>query len=208
ERAHEIEKVVPIQERGPARVPDRADSRGSRGDSESLLVCRARSSAWSPMLRDLIAFGPLVAVVLMDMQNLLAWSRRRVLELADAGCDDFTIIIPLYGNPSYFADRHRVAWLKQHILVAAAMDTPAMRDGADELEAEGWRVLRVETGDARPTAPRLMRAALESGRGTTIYAARLDADTVPTPGVERAVEAVRRGGAALVGLKGPILQPR
>src|SRR5262245_7783160 len=144
----------------------------------------------------------------MDMQNLLAWSRRRVLDLADVGCDDFTIIIPLYGNPSYFADRHRVAWLKQHILVAAAMDTPAMRAGADELEADGWRILRVETGDARPTAPRLMRAALESGQVTTTYAARLDADTVPTPGFERAVEAVRRDGAALASLKCHILEPR
>ena len=159
------------------------------------------------MLSGLLHFGPLLAVVLMDMQNVLSWSRRRVLALAEAGCDDFTIIVPLYGSPSYFADRDRVADLKPHVLVAAAMDTPAMRRGADELEAEGWRVLRVETGAARATAPILMGAAIESGAVDTTYAARLDADTVPTPGFARAVEAIRQDGADLASLKCHILEP-
>lgn len=161
-----------------------------------------------PVLRDLLTFGPFVAVVLMDMQNILSWSRRRVLDIANEGCDDFTIIIPLYGNPRYFEHRDRLDRLKPFILIAAAMDTPEMRAGADQLEEEGWRVLRVETGSARPTAPTLMLAALESGLVTTTHAARLDADTVPTPGFERAVEAVRRDGAALASLKCHIFEPR
>lgn len=160
------------------------------------------------MLRTLLAFGPLLVVVLMDMQNLLSWSRSRVLPLADAECDDFTIIVPLYGDPSYFSERRRIVALKERVLVSAAMDTPAMRTGADELEAEGWRVLRVEVGGARSTAPILMQAALESGEVKTTYAARLDADTVPTPGFERAVEAIRRDGTDLASLKCHILEPR
>ena len=39
---------------------------------------------------------------------MLSWSRRRVLECEDASCDDFTIIVPLYGDPRYFDERHRI----------------------------------------------------------------------------------------------------
>lgn len=154
-----------------------------------------------------LGFGPLLVVCLMDMQNLLSWNLRRVLRVADTECDDFTILVPLYGHPRYFADRHRIIDLKQNVLVVCGMNSEAMQEGANGLEAEGWRVLRVPFDGRRMTAPILMKAALESGAVTTAFAARLDADTVPSPGFARAVEAVRRDGADLVSLKCHILEP-
>jgi hypothetical protein len=165
-----------------------------------------RAPMMSSALTLLLRFGPLAFVCLMDMQNLLSWSRRRVLECADEACDDYTIVVPLYGHPRYFDERHRIESYKPRVIVACDVGTEAMAAGADLLEAEGWRVFRCVFD--RPTAPMLMKAVLDAGVVETTFTLRLDADTVLSPGLEHAVEAMRRDGADVASFKCHLLDPR
>ena len=67
-----------------------------------------------------LLFAASLLIILFEFQNLLAWSRRR-LRPRDAGSsDDFTIVVPLYGDPSYFAiGRASLARYSANSLVAA-----------------------------------------------------------------------------------------
>ncbi len=158
------------------------------------------------MPASLLGLIPLIGVLLFDMQNVLSWSRRRVLEVTERGCEDYTILVPLYGHPRYFAAREQISRYKDRVLLVCELSAPAMVQGADDLEREGWNVLRL-VSKGGPTAPKLMLAALESGRVTTTYVARLDADTDPGLGFAQAVESVRKDGSDLASLKVHVLDP-
>jgi cellulose synthase/poly-beta-1,6-N-acetylglucosamine synthase-like glycosyltransferase len=163
------------------------------------------------VLTHILGLIAIIAVVLFDGQNLLAWSRRRVLNLAEDSCDDFTIIIPLYGKLDYFENRSQLEHLKRNVLVTCGMNSPAMDEAVKTLKGEGWRVLCVEPPQnprQRLSAPFLMLAALESGLVTTTYSARLDADTVLTPGFGRAIEAARLANADVCSIKCHVLEPK
>jgi len=144
-----------------------------------------------------LAMGGFVG--LFDFQNLLSWRRTLVLAPLTEPTEDFTIVIPLFGHPRYFAGRERVAHLQERILVAVEVSTEQMRVFADELEHEGWDVFRTVIDD--PSPPKLVLAALEADAVTTSVVMRLDADSSVGPELANAIAAAAEDGADLCSVK-------
>ena len=136
-----------------------------------------------------------------DFQNILSWWRVRVLAPATGDSLDFTIIVPVYGHPRYFAGRGDLVPYQANVLVALETSTSLMADFADELEGEGWTVGRYQI--APPNPARLVKAGLEEV--TTTIALRLDADTWIGPGLEAQIGAVLASGAHLCSVKCEVL---
>ncbi len=137
------------------------------------------------------------ALVAFDFQNLLAWWHGKLVPPGERPTWQFTIVIPLYGDPRYFAGREGVAQYRANVLVALEVTPPRMQAFADELEAEGWKVCRIVA--EKPSPPVLMKEALASV--TTPYCLRLDADTHIGPGLERMVAGVIASDADLCSVK-------
>jgi hypothetical protein len=145
-----------------------------------------------------LLFAASLLIILFEFQNLLAWSRRRLLPRDAGSSDDFTIIVPLYGDPSYFAvGRASLARYRANSLIAIEVTPPRMRAFADELEAEGFRVCRITMSAPNPAS--LVDRAL--GVVTTSVALRLDADTVVGDDVPEAVAGLIASGADLASVK-------
>ena len=148
-----------------------------------------------------------VLLILFDFQNVLSRDRRRVLAKAAEACFDFTIVLPVYGNPCYIADPFGLEAYKDNILIALdvgpatqARSGEAMRAFAGELEEEGWRVALVELDSPGP--PSIVREVLRRGLVTTRYLIRMDCDTViPGGDIQYAIEAMRRDGADICSVK-------
>jgi hypothetical protein len=139
-----------------------------------------------------------VLIVLFEFQNVLAWSRRRLVPRAAGSSDDFTIVVPLYGDPSYFATgRASLARYAANTLVAIEVTPPRMRAFADELEREGFRVCRITMCAPNPAS--LVDRAL--GVVATGVALRLDADTVVGDDVPEAVAGLIASGADIASVK-------
>ena len=149
----------------------------------------------------LIVSGILVA---FDFQNLLSWWHGRLLKPAAQGTSDYTIVVPLFGHPRYFAGRSQIERYRENVLVALEVTPAHMQAFADELEAEGWRVYRIRS--ERPNPANLMGEALAAV--TTTYALRLDADTHMDDGLDRVVAAVAASGADICSVKVEADQPR
>ena len=132
-----------------------------------------------------------------DFQNVLSWWKGRVVDPVDEPTDDFTVVVPVYGHPRYFAERAHLEPYKPNVLVALEITPPAMAAFADELEAEGWRVARFHLDEPDPAT--LLRLSL--AQVSTTLALRLDADTRPSAGLELAVAAVLASGADLCSVK-------
>ncbi len=132
-----------------------------------------------------------------DFQNVLSWWRVRVVAPAAEPSDDFTIIVPVFGHPRYFAGRAALTGYKANVLVALETSPAVMAAFADELEAEGWRVGRYRIDNPDPA--RLVGRAL--AEVTTTIALRLDADTRLGPGLRLAVASVLASGADLCSVK-------
>lgn len=143
---------------------------------------------------------------LFDFQNVLSWQRRRVLvPLPSARSEDYTIVIPLYGHPRYFAERHELLPYRDRVLVAMDQRGELMPAFADELEAEGWHVFRTIVGgpgaEMPPGPPSLVLAALEAGVIKTSYVVRMDADTSVIDDLSAAVAVMQKDGADLASVK-------
>jgi hypothetical protein len=143
-------------------------------------------------------------LVAFDFQNLLAWWHGKLVQPGEQVCWDFTIVVPLFGDPKYFAGRQAVERYRGNILVALEVTPPRMAAFADELEAEGWRVCRLELESPNPAS--LMREALASV--STTWALRLDADTSIGEDIERVVAAVSAADADVCSVKVEAENPR
>jgi hypothetical protein len=142
-------------------------------------------------------------LVAFDFQNLLSWWHGKLVSPGERSSSDFTVVVPLFGHPRYFAGR--AAILPYQAVLVALEVTPAHTEVfAAELEAEGWRVCRIHASSPNPAM--LMREALRSV--TTTYALRLDADTSIGEGPERVVAAVAESGADLCSVKVEAELPR
>ena len=150
----------------------------------------------------MLAFG--VVLVAFDFQNLLSWWRGRVISPGDGASWDFTIVVPLFGHPRYFAGRDGLRRYQANVLVALEVTTPIMKAFALQLEREGWRVSRMTMADPNPAM--LVKEAL--AEVTTTYALRLDADTTIGGDLERVVAAVRATGADICSTKIAVSDPR
>jgi cellulose synthase/poly-beta-1,6-N-acetylglucosamine synthase-like glycosyltransferase len=138
-----------------------------------------------------------VGLFLFDFQNLLARWRGRTLGPSTRGNDDFTIVVPLYGDPKYFTNREHLLCYQANVLVAIDVGNAVMETFADELEREGWSVFRTRL--ARPGPPTLMQAALPAV--TTTYVLRMDADTRPIDDIASYIESMANDGADLCSTK-------
>jgi cellulose synthase/poly-beta-1,6-N-acetylglucosamine synthase-like glycosyltransferase len=145
-------------------------------------------------------------VILFDFQNVLSWWRGRVIGPHFRRSNDYTIVVPLYGHPRYFANRDALRRLKTHVLLAIDVGTPEMREFALRLFADGWRVACTEL--KRPSPPHLIRFALESGLVTTSYVVRVDGDTRPLDDFARYLESMEEDGADICSVKVTVASPR
>jgi hypothetical protein len=136
-------------------------------------------------------------LVAFDFQNLLSWWHGKLVAPGVEESSDFTIVVPLFGHPRYFDGRAQIERYRENVLVALEVTSELMQEFALELEAEGWKVCRIEMANPNPAC--LMKEALATV--TTGYALRLDADTYIGPGLERMVAAVVANGAELCSTK-------
>jgi hypothetical protein len=142
-----------------------------------------------------LALGLLV--VCFEFQNVCSRWRGRVVWSPVDECWDFTIVVPLWGDPSYFSARRELVRYRRRTLVAIEVTPPLMRAFADWLEVEGWRVCRIV--DPAPNPARLVAHGL--GSVTTEFVLRLDADSNVGPDLPQAVAALRLSGADLCSVK-------
>jgi cellulose synthase/poly-beta-1,6-N-acetylglucosamine synthase-like glycosyltransferase len=136
-------------------------------------------------------------LVAFEFQNVVSLWRGRTIVPGDEMSSDFTIVVPLFGHPRYFARRASLLEYRGNVLVALEDGSPLMASFADDLEQEGWRVERLRLEDPNPAA--LVKAALPAV--TTTYVLRLDADTTVRDDLRRAVAAARADGADLCSIK-------
>jgi cellulose synthase/poly-beta-1,6-N-acetylglucosamine synthase-like glycosyltransferase len=139
-------------------------------------------------------------VVLVDMQNIIAWWRGRVLELPRRSSDDYTVLVPVYGHRRFFESREHLESYKSHIIVLLGTAADGMDAFGDELEADGWRVHRDPLSESA-VSPRLIARALHAGIVKTTYVLRMDADTRPVDDLGRMVAAMDIDGAAICSVK-------
>lgn len=126
----------------------------------------------------------------LDMQNIIA-PLRHVLVPEREASEDYTIVVPLFGAPSYFRNREEIEPYRSHVLLAIDVRRAPMRRLADELERDGWRVRRCRPRVASP--PALVLLALS--QVTTEYVVRLDGDSWPADDPGRAIAAAARAEA-------------
>jgi hypothetical protein len=142
-----------------------------------------------------IAHAAIVLLVLLDMQNLFA-GFRTVVHATDEASDDFTIVVPLYGHPRYFANRAALQPDRARTLLAIDTSCEAMARFADELERRGWRVHR---SNGTHSLSALLASALASV--TTSWTIRLDGDAAFVDRPARAIAAAARSGADFFSVK-------
>jgi hypothetical protein len=145
------------------------------------------------------SYLPLAAgifLVAFDFQNLLSWWGGRTIKPGREASQDFTIVVPVFGHPRYF-DGERLRRYRPKVLIAMEISAPTMAEFADELEADGWHVERLEMPEPNPAA--LIAGALPAV--ATKYVFRLDSDTVIGDDVGPAVAAADMAGADLCSIK-------
>ncbi|SEH12460.1 glycosyltransferase [Thermoleophilum album] len=151
------------------------------------------------MLPDLLP--PLAVVLLLlafDLQNAFVPFSRVVLRPSGRSTRDYTIVIPLFGDPSYWRNRHHLEPYKDRVLLACNIDTVAMAEFADRVEAEGWRVFR--SWDDHRISPVQTLAKALSVIDTT-WMMRLDGDSYPEDDFGKAVAAAEDADADLCSVK-------
>ncbi|HEX8646397.1 MAG TPA: glycosyltransferase family 2 protein [Thermoleophilaceae bacterium] len=136
-------------------------------------------------------------VIAFEFQNLISWWRGRVLDVTEVESRDFTIIVPLFGDPRYFEARESLQRYRKNVLVAMEVTPSVMEAFADELEADGWGVSRIRAANPNPAL--LVAEALRVV--TTTYALRLDADTLVDDDIPAAVAALAADGGDIASTK-------
>jgi len=131
------------------------------------------------------------------MQNLASrWGR--VISLGKESSDDYTLIVPIFGDPRYFRNGHYLRGFRDRTLLAVNADSPKMRRFVEELRRDGWRV-HASRLTGRVSCPQIVLDALRSV--DTEYVIRIDGDTVSYEDPGRAVAAARAAGADLCSVK-------
>ena len=139
-----------------------------------------------------------LALLLFDAQNLLSRCRR-VLRPSSARSDDFTVLLPIYGDARYFANVEYALSLRPNVVLVVNATTAPMRAFADAQEADGWRVHRTHL--EQPSPPAMILDALESDLVTTTYVVRMDADSYADQDLGRAIAAAAAADADLCSVK-------
>jgi len=131
------------------------------------------------------------------MQNLASrWGR--VISLGEETSSDYTLIVPLFGDPKYFRNGDYLQGFRDRTLLAVNVDSPKMRRFVEELRRDGWRV-HASRLTGRVSCPQIVLDALRSV--DTEYVIRIDGDTISHEDPGRAVAAARAAGADLCSVK-------
>jgi cellulose synthase/poly-beta-1,6-N-acetylglucosamine synthase-like glycosyltransferase len=142
----------------------------------------------------LLLLGILVS---LDMQNLASrWGR--VLRLGDETSADYTLVVPIFGDPKYFRNGDYLRRFRDQTLLAVNVDGPKMERFVKELREAGWRV-HASRLTGRVSCPEIVLDAL--GSVETEYVIRIDGDTISHEDPGRAVAAARAAGADLCSVK-------
>jgi cellulose synthase/poly-beta-1,6-N-acetylglucosamine synthase-like glycosyltransferase len=146
--------------------------------------------AWTALL----LLGVLVS---LDMQNLASrWAR--VIPLSEETSADYTLVVPIFGDPKYFRNGDYLREFRDRTLLAVNVDGPKMQRFVTELREAGWRV-HASRLTGRVSCPEIVLDALQSVE--TEYVIRIDGDTVSHEDPGRAVAAARAAGADLCSVK-------
>jgi cellulose synthase/poly-beta-1,6-N-acetylglucosamine synthase-like glycosyltransferase len=140
----------------------------------------------------IVGLSVAAALLALDSQNVAARFRRPVAPESESS-DDYTIVVPLFGDPSYFRNRAELAPYKDNVLLAIDVRRRSMRRFANRLEEEGWRVCRCRP--RTPSPPSLVLRALRDV--TTEYVIRLDGDSRPVGDLGRAIAGAARARSDL-----------
>ena len=142
----------------------------------------------------LLLLGVLVS---LDMQNLASrWGR--IIPLGDETSSDYTLVVPIFGDPKYFRNGEYLARFRDRTLLAVNVDGPKMKRFVAELREAGWRV-HASHLTGRVSCPEIVLDALRSVE--TEYVIRIDGDTTSVEDPGRAVAAARAAGADLCSVK-------
>jgi cellulose synthase/poly-beta-1,6-N-acetylglucosamine synthase-like glycosyltransferase len=142
----------------------------------------------------LVVLGVLVS---LDMQNLASrWGR--VISLGDETSADYTLVVPIFGDPRYFRNGDYLNGFRDRTLLAVNVDSPTMEQFVIELREAGWRV-HASRLTGRVSCPEIVLDALRSVE--TEYVIRIDGDTISYEDPGRAVAAARAAGADLCSVK-------
>src|SRR5947209_4909321 len=117
---------------------------------------------------------PAVLLILFDFQNLLALWRGWVLDLTEGTSRDFTLVVPVYGHPSYLRNLDFLRKLQENVVIGLDVGERVMKAYAEHLAREGWRVHATDLGEGvGPDS--IMHAVLMDGAVTTKWVVRMDA---------------------------------
>jgi cellulose synthase/poly-beta-1,6-N-acetylglucosamine synthase-like glycosyltransferase len=142
----------------------------------------------------LVLLGVLVS---LDMQNLASrWGR--IVSLGEETSNDYTLIVPIFGDPKYFRNGDYLRRFRDRALLAVNVDSPKMKRFVEQLREDGWRV-HASRLTGRVSCPEIVLDALRSVE--TEYVIRIDGDTVSYEDPGRAVAAARAAGADLCSVK-------
>lgn len=149
-----------------------------------------------------VDFNPsllVLSLVLLDAQNIVAPLRRdNVLRAGEEVNNDFTIVVPLFGDSSYFRNGSFLMQYRENTLLAVNVSNEHMAKFADAKEQEGWRVSRVLTS-GEPSVVSTLGVALSDV--TTTYTIRMDGDSYMKRHPGEAVGAADKAKADLCSVK-------
>jgi cellulose synthase/poly-beta-1,6-N-acetylglucosamine synthase-like glycosyltransferase len=148
-----------------------------------------------------------IAIVLLECQNLLAIWRGWVLDTDDESSDDYTVVVPVYGDPRYFEIGDALEPIRDHVVLALEVTPPAMAAFADEMESDGWRVHRVRL-DRNVGPDTMVKAVLEDGAVETSWTIRIDADSYAVDDFGKAIAAAERAQAEFCSVKCLVSRPK
>jgi Glycosyl transferase family group 2 len=145
-------------------------------------------------------------IVVLDLQGLLALWRGWVLEPTDETSNDYTIVVPVYGDPRYLRNLDFLRTVREHALIAIDTGTESMQALATRLAHEGWRIATVDLG-SRVGPESIMYAVLKGNAVTTKWVVRMDADTFAIADIGTAVAAAERARAHFCSVKCLVADP-
>jgi len=147
-----------------------------------------------------------VLLIQFDLQNLLALWRGWVLDPTEEVSRDFTLVVPVYGHPSYLRNLDFLKTLRANVVIGLDIGEPVMKTYAQELAREGWRVHLTDLGeDVGPDS--IVQVVLMDGAITSKWVVRMDADTYAIDDLGRAVAAADRADAHMCSVKCFVARP-
>ncbi len=79
-------------------------------------------------------------LLLFDLQNIINHPKKPVP--LGPKCDDYTILVPLFGDPKYFKNKEHLNQYKEHVVLCINVRTKKMLNFANKCKKDGFRVFK------------------------------------------------------------------